>query len=248
MYRCVGYLKKTPLEILKTHSHKHAEAILSQQKPALMDEVTQAIRSINAVDCLTKTSGEKSKVNKWGGLIFSPTTLNKYFKRLLLEPMGWLAWDAERERYFEPTLYFTDDSTISGAARFRKMDGIKDRVGLEVQLGKYAFMGYDIFSKMIIFKNFDLIDYGVEIVVVQEMVDCMSTGVSAFEHIMIDFQHRGEADIDIPVLVLGIGPTSSEWEDVKAIQTEYRQDPLATRQKYPAIGTSDLKGEAPGPK
>jgi len=128
------------------------------------------------------------------------------------------------------------------------MDGLKDRVGLELQFGKYAFMGYDIFSKMIIFKNQGLIDYGIEIVLTQEMIDCMSTGISAFEHIMIDFEHRGEADIDIPVLVLGMSPTQQEWEEVFALQELFRNDPRAAREQYPNIGNSDLRGARPGPK
>ena len=128
------------------------------------------------------------------------------------------------------------------------MDGIKDKVGIEIQFGKYAFMGYDIFSKMIIFNRFDLIDYGIEIVLVQEMIDCMSTGVSAFEHIMIDFEHRGEADIDIPVLVLGIGPTPDEWKSVSAIQDMFRSDPDTVLEQYPNIHRFQSRGSKPGPK
>ncbi len=36
--------------------------------------------------------------------------------------------------------------------------------------------------------------------------DEMSTGVSYFEQIVWDLEHRGVADIDIPVLILGIAP------------------------------------------
>lgn len=127
------------------------------------------------------------------------------------------------------------------------MDGVKNRVGLEIQFGKYAFMGYDIFSKMIIFKNLNVIDCGIEIVLAQEMVNCMSIGVSAFEHLMVDFKYRGEADIDIPVLVLGIGPTEAEWEKVYEIQEMFKTDPEAARNLYPMIGSSRLFGTKPGP-
>lgn len=202
---------------------------------------------MNAVEGLTKIPREESKKRKWG-LVFSPPTLNAYFRTALLEPHGWLEWDETKQKYRQPRLAFDTQDTISGAARFRTMDGLKERVGLEIQFGKYAFMGYDIFSKMIIFKNLDRIDYGVEIVPVQQMVDCMSTGVSAFEHIMIDFEHRGEADIDIPVWVIGIGPTEDEWRAVYEIQQMYKEDPVGTREKYPAIGSTDLLGIRPGPK
>jgi hypothetical protein len=59
---------------------------------------------------------------------------------------------------------------------------------------------------MTIFHNLDIIDAGVEIVPVKEMQDMMSTGVSFFEQLVWDLKNRGEADIDIPVLVLGIAP------------------------------------------
>jgi Restriction endonuclease BglII len=235
------------MKIIKSYSYKHAEEILTREHPHLLRELTDAIHSISAVRCLTKESDESSKIKAWGGLLFSPSTINAEFKSILY-PLGWAKWDEKKQKYSEHTLTFNDGTTRRGNDRLRKIDGIKERVGLEIQMGKYAFMGYDIFSKMIIFKNKDLIDYGVEIVLVQKMIDRMSTGVSAFEHIMIDFNHRGEADIDIPVFVLGIGPTESEWPEVDKLQKLYRDNPASARALYPKIGKSDLKGSKPGPK
>ncbi len=65
-------------------------------------------------------------------------------------------------------------------------------------------MVYNVCAKMTIFHNADLIDVGVEIVPLKELADEMSTGVSYFEQIVWDLEHRGVADIDIPVIVLGI--------------------------------------------
>lgn len=236
------------MRIAKRYSHKAGEALLYRDKSHLIEEIEAAIHDISALDCLTKISQEASRLSKWGGLLFSPRTINAYFKAKLLIPYGWLVWNEKSQQYHEPTLRFAAESGIKGSDRYRKLDGIKDRVGLEVQLGKYAFMGYDVFSKMLIFRNQGLIDYGIEIVLTQEMIDCMSTGVSAFEHLMIDFKYRGEADIDIPVLVLGIEPTKEEWEEVFALQALFKKDPALAQQQYPNIGTSDLKGTKPGPK
>ncbi|HOT91497.1 MAG TPA: BglII/BstYI family type II restriction endonuclease [Anaerolineae bacterium] len=77
-------------------------------------------------------------------------------------------------------------------------------MGVEVQFGKYAFMVYNVCAKMTIFHNHNIIDVGIEIVPVKEFADEMSTGVSYFEQIVWDLEARGIADIDIPVLVLGI--------------------------------------------
>lgn len=167
----------------------------------------------------------------------------------MIEPGGWLVWDEVKGKFTRPILYFpAEEGQPHRADRYREMDGQKARVGLEIQFGKYAFMAYDIFSKMIIFKQHGLIDYGIEIVLVQEMIDRMSTGTSAFEALMIDFEHRGEADIDIPVLVLGIGPTEAEWAEVDAAQALFRRDPAAAKARYPQIGLSDHTGTKPGPK
>ena len=77
-------------------------------------------------------------------------------------------------------------------------------MGVEVQFGKYAFMVYNVCAKMTIFHNHGVIDVGVEIVPLKELASEMSTGVSYFEQFVWDLEHRGVADIDIPVLVLGI--------------------------------------------
>lgn len=73
-----------------------------------------------------------------------------------------------------------------------------------LNFGKYAFMVYNVCAKMTIFHKLDLIDVGVEIVPVKAFADEMSTGVSYFEQFVWDLEHRGVADIDIPVLILGL--------------------------------------------
>ncbi|MCA9947307.1 MAG: hypothetical protein KC449_27700 [Anaerolineales bacterium] len=57
---------------------------------------------------------------------------------------------------------------------------------------------------MTIFHNQGVIDAGVEIVPLRELAQEMSTGVSYFEQFVWDLEHRGVADIDIPVLILGV--------------------------------------------
>jgi hypothetical protein len=57
---------------------------------------------------------------------------------------------------------------------------------------------------MTIFHNLGYIDTGVEIVPVKSFAEDMSSGVSCFEQFVWDLQSRGVADIDIPVLILGM--------------------------------------------
>lgn len=87
---------------------------------------------------------------------------------------------------------------------YREIDFLKERLGVEIQFGKYAFMVYNVCAKMTIFRNLDYIDAGIEIVPVKSFADDMSTGVSYFEQFVWDLEQRGVADIDIPVLIFSI--------------------------------------------
>ena len=65
-------------------------------------------------------------------------------------------------------------------------------------------MVYNVCAKMIIFNKMGFIDSGIEIVPMKQFADDMSTGVSYFEQIAWDLDHRGASDINIPVLIVGI--------------------------------------------
>lgn len=65
-------------------------------------------------------------------------------------------------------------------------------------------MVYNVCAKMIIFNKMGFIDSGIEIVPMKQFADDMSTGVSYFEQIAWDLDHRGASDIDIPVLIVCI--------------------------------------------
>jgi len=65
-------------------------------------------------------------------------------------------------------------------------------------------MVYNVCAKMTIFRNLGHIDAGVEIVPIKKFADEMSSGVSYFEQFVWDLESRGVADIDIPVMILGI--------------------------------------------
>ena len=85
------------------------------------------------------------------------------------------------------------------------MDFVKEKLGVEVQFGKYAFMVYNVCAKMTIFRNLGHIDAGIEIVPIKELAEEMSTGVSYFEQFVWDLEQRGVSNIDVPALIIGIG-------------------------------------------
>jgi hypothetical protein len=224
------------MKIINKYSFKGGEKFLQKNHPKELREIFNAIKALDATNCLTKESKEKTKK---GQILFSPVDMNHYLK-LVLHRKGWTkkAQDGKKKEFSEPRHAF-------GNGRFREMDGIKNRVGLEIQFGKYAFMGYDIFSKMIIFKNLKYIECGVEIVPSNELVKQMSTGVSSFEQLLVDFENRGESNIDIPVLVLSIGLTDEEKIASKTIRELFVANKAKAKTK---IKLRKYNGSKPGPK
>jgi len=223
------------MKIVNTYSFKNGENFIKEKHPIEFADVLKSIEMLDATSCLTKESREKTMKGK---LLFSPRDMNDFIKTLLHKKDWTRKANGKKKKYSEPRHAF-------GHGRFREMDGIKNRVGLEIQFGKYAFMGYDIFSKMIIFKNLGYIECGIEIVPGQELVRQMSTGVSSFEQLLVDLDNRGESNIDIPVLVLGIGLTEEEKGETQDLQNLFKAN---KKEALKVIQLRKYRGASPGPK
>ena len=165
----------------------------------LLQEIEEVIGAVDATLYKTKISKEKGQV---GRRLYSPPELNTSIAQNF-ESKGWAkgekvkcvySTDYYRPGYPHPKLH----------PATREIDFLKERLGIEVQFGKYTFMVYNVCAKMTIFHNLGLIDAGIEIVPVKSMALEMSSGVSYFEQFVWDLEHRGVSDIDIPVLVYGI--------------------------------------------
>jgi len=181
------------------YSFNNGENVIRSQYPAELGEVEQVIAAVDSTQCKTKTSREKTMP---GRTLYSLRALNRAFTKEF-ELRGWEKYKVQCDyptNYYVPG--FVPNSSSKGA--FREMDFIKNRVGVEVQFGKYAFMVYNVCAKMTIFHKLGVIDVGIEIVPIKLFAEEMSTGVSYFEQFVWDLEHRGVADIDIPVLVLGV--------------------------------------------
>lgn len=164
-----------------------------------MREIGEIIEFVNSAEYKIKESREKTMPGK---LLYDPRSLNDAFKDAFISK----GWNTVRVKCEYSNKYyvsgFRPKIPLTGA--FREIDFVKNRVGVEVQFGKYAFMVYNVCAKMTIFHKSDIIDVGIEIVPIKAFADEMSTGVSYFEQLVWDLENRGVADIDIPVLILGI--------------------------------------------
>lgn len=186
-------LRASSLEIVAEYSHKGGKSFLEKHRQSELEEIREIISLVDASACKTKESEEQTMMGK---MLYSPKAMNKKFFELF-EERGWETNLRIDVKTTIPEIGGTHEGT-------REMDMVKNKVGVEVQFGKYAFMVYNVSAKMTIFANQGLIDSGVEIVAMREMTKEMSTGVSYFEQMKTDLEYRGEADIDLPVLVIGI--------------------------------------------
>jgi hypothetical protein len=187
------------MRIAGQYSFKGGAEFVAKHYPHLLTEVNAVIASTQAEVHKIKESKEKTMS---GRMLYSPPSLNEAIKHSFHA----YNWYPVRVPCTYPTTHYLDNYKIrsSNKGAFREMDFVKEKLGIEVQFGKYAFMVYNVCAKMTIFRNLGHIDAGIEIVPVKAFADEMSTGVSYFEQFLWDLESRGVADIDIPVLILGI--------------------------------------------
>lgn len=188
------------MRIVAEYAFNDGAAQVRKTYPKLIDEIKAIVGSIDARGHKTKKSKEKTKNFR---MLFNPKTLNRVFKT----QFGNYGWQPKKEYCQYSSDFYVDGYTptpLRGQRPYREMDFVKEKLGVEVQFGKYAFMVYNVCAKMTIFKNLGYIDCGVEIVPVRGFTREMSTGVAYFEQFTWDLQKRGVGSIDIPVLVLGI--------------------------------------------
>ncbi|HZS75242.1 MAG TPA: BglII/BstYI family type II restriction endonuclease [Ktedonobacteraceae bacterium] len=200
------------------YSFKQGKEVISQLHRPELEEVLQTIEAIDAEQCKTKISKEKTMRDR---VLYSPPALNQAFKQEFTNK-GWLNHKviAEYSHEFYVPGYKPRTKTGREPQPFRDMDFVKNKLGVEVQFGKYSFMVYNVCAKMTIFAKLGVIDCGVEIVPVKALADEMSTGVSYFEQFVWELEHRGISDIDIPVLILGIDTDGVKPKDLKLAESK----------------------------
>ncbi len=174
------------MDVLELYSFKGGLEIIKSEHLHELKEVIEAIRSVSSQKVKTKVSKEKTSMGK---KLYSPVEMNKAILKDNLYEKGWT----------KPKI------KLEAKNSFIEADGVKGDVGLEVQFGKYAFLGWDIFGKMPIFAQNGNYEVGIEVVASKSLQKEMSTGVGSFVQIVDLLKLRGTSDKDIPILVLGIG-------------------------------------------
>ena len=182
------------MKVIAKYSFKDGERFISTNFRNEYKEVLDVIHSLDASKCKTKVSKEKTMR---GQVLYAPKQINKEFKRLF-------ALKVREKARIKVSTNVPELGKAHVHNGFREMDFIKNKLGVEVQFGKYAFMVYNVAAKMTIFAKQDKIQAGIEIVPMLSLQRHMSTGVSYFEQMKTDLEMRGVSNIDIPVLIVGV--------------------------------------------
>jgi hypothetical protein len=206
---------KKHMRIVTYYSHLNGLEFLLVHKPQLWDEIKAAIASLDAEECRTKVSKEKTMKGK---MLFAPTALNKQMEAQF-ENSGWeerrtAYWVTEDARLIRKTMQMPPDEqrkAIVEANRtpiksYNQTDFAKERVAVEVQFGKYAFVAYDLFVKHMAFFVGDVIDVGVEILPMKELQRNMSSGIAYYEGELYNLIREGRGVPAVPLVLIGIAP------------------------------------------
>jgi len=176
------------MKVVYEYSHLGGSEILKVRYPNHEKEVYEIIAQTTA----NRTKISKEKTMK-GRKLYSPKDMNRQFERLFTQ-RGY--------RELKDTYTITlPDSEVRIPGAFKQIDFVKDKVLVEVQFGKYAFMFYDM-AKFQYFFNENKADVGVEIVPCHALHKNMSTGVSYGEQLVYDIERLKRHFPAVPVKVI----------------------------------------------
>lgn len=184
-------------------------------KPEIWAEIEGVIATVDADEFRIKESREKGMLGK---MLYSPKHLNKAFEERFNER----GWHESRTSYWVTTDVELIRKTVNmdaaeqrqeildagktPIASYNQTDFVKNRIAVEVQFGKYAFVAYDLFVKHMAFYVGDVIDVGVEILPMKEMSVQMSSGISYYEGELYNVIRQGRGIPAVPLVLLGVAP------------------------------------------
>lgn len=201
------------MQIATFYSHLNGYEFLQVHKPHLWQEIIDAISSVDAKSCKTKVSKEARTRDQ---LFYSPIDMNKRMN----DELAARQWKEDRTTYWVTADAKLIRRTLNLAPAEQKMeieaagekaylsynqtDFVKDRVAVEIQFGKYAFVAYDLFVKHMAFYVGDKIDVGVEVLPMKALQSQMSSGVGYYEGELYNLIREGRGVPAVPLVLIGV--------------------------------------------
>lgn len=203
------------MRIATHYSHLNGLEFLLVHKPKLWKEIRSVIESVDAAACRTKVSKETRTKDK---LLYAPIVINRLMKASF-DGHGWAErrtsyWVTSDARLIRRIMHMPpaqqkaeiEAAGLKPIGSYRQTDFVKDRVAVEVQFGKYAFVAYDLFVKHMAFFVGDVIDVGIEILPMKELQEHMSSGVAYYEGELYNLIREGRGVPAVPLVLIGAAP------------------------------------------
>ncbi len=204
------------MKIIEKYSHLNGEEYLIVHHKAILKEIFEAIRSVDAEKFKTKVSEEKTMKGK---LLYNPDSLNKEFDKFFQQR----GWKEARYSYYITTdrllmqellalpigkqkEYLFQRGVKSPIYSYKQTDFVKEHIAVEVQFGKYFAVAYDLFVKHLLFYTGGVINVGVEVLPMKSMQNEMSTGISYYEGEVYNVLRHGRNNPPVPLLIIGVAP------------------------------------------
>ena len=182
------------MRVVAHYSHLNGKEFLLVHRKHLWEEVVAVIEAVDAEACRTRRSEERTRKDR---MLYSPKDINSMMKAGF-NSRGWEQrrhqfWVTSDENIVRKIINLPEKqqkAVIQAANRepissYNQTDFVKERVAIEVQMGKYAFVAHDLFVKHMAFFVSDEIDVGIEILPMKEMEQQMSSGVPYFKQVYL---------------------------------------------------------------
>lgn len=204
------------MKIAQKYSHLNGEEYLLVHHKKLYEEIIDVIESIDAELLRTKISKEQKKI---GNALLSPIGLNEAFN----EAFDKKGWRESRYNYYitldrelmeqsipmeakEQKKFLIEKGEENPIFSYNQTDFVKEKIAVEVQFGKYAFVAFDLFVKHMMFYSGGKINLGIEILPTKKMQSQMSSGIAYYEGEVYNVMRQGRNSPPVPLLILGIEP------------------------------------------
>ena len=89
-------------------------------------------------------------------------------------------------------------------ASHSQTDFMKDRVSVEMQIGKYPSVTYELFAKHWVSYIGDTIDVGIEILPMKSLQKKMTSEVTCYENELANVTHQKHGIFAVPIVLIGV--------------------------------------------
>ena len=203
------------MRVVERYSHLNGLEWMMAHRRELLAEIENILVSVDAHDLRTKVSKEQRMK---GRMLYSPIDMNRAIGARFAEH-GWSEsrtsyWVTRDASLIRQTMTMPPEEQKEAIVRagqepiysYNQTDYVKQRVAVEVQFGKYAFVAFDIFVKHMAFFIGDRIDVGIEILPMKELQAEMSSGPGYYEGELYNLIRQGRSTPAVPLVLLGVAP------------------------------------------